>query len=129
MQTKSVSASQSKSVQFDHIKKKIQQNQSRMKLKQSYTTVCKKTSTAIKSTITFFKKSVFTMQRIVSLGVSLVLLLVIVLFIGIFAALSGSSTISVPYEPLSAEVLAYQELVEQYAKEYEMEDYVSIILA
>lgn len=64
------------------------------------------------------------MQRIVSLGVSLVLLLVIVLFIGIFAALSGSSTISVPYEPLSVEVLAYQELVEQYAKEYEMEDYV-----
>lgn len=64
-----------------------------------------------------------------SLGVSLVLLLVIVLFIGIFAALSGSSTISVPYEPLSAEVLAYQELIEQYAKEYEMEDYVAIILA
>lgn len=33
MQTKSVSASQSKSVQSDHIKKMIQQNQSRMKLK------------------------------------------------------------------------------------------------
>lgn len=129
MQTKSVSASQSKSVQFDHIKKMIQQNQSRMKLKQSFVTVRKKTSAAFKSTVTLFKKSVFTMQRIVSLGVSLVLLLVIVLFIGIFAALSCSSTISVPYEPLSAEVLAYQELVEQYAKEYEMEDYVSIILA
>lgn len=79
--------------------------------------------------VTLFKKSVFTVQRIVSLGISLVLLLVIVLFIGIFAVLSNSSTISVPYEPLSAEVLGYQKLVEQYAKEYDMKDYVVIILA
>lgn len=130
LQTKSVRVSQAKSVQLEHIKKKmIQQKQSRMKLKQSYTNVRKKISTAFKGTVTFFKKSVFTIQRIVSLGVSLVLLLVITLFIGIFAALSGSSTISVPYEPLSTEVLAYQELVEQYAKEYAMEDYVAIILA
>ena len=120
---------QIKSVQLEHIKKKmIQQNQARMKLKQSFSTAHKKASTAFKGTVTFFKKSVFTIQRIVSLGVSLVLLLVITLFIGIFAALSGSSTISAPYEPLSTEVLGYRKLVEQYAKEYEMEEYVAIIL-
>lgn len=130
LQTKSVRVSHAKSVQLEHIKKKmIQQKQSRMKLKQSYTNVRKKISTAFKGTVTFFKKSVFTIQRIVSLGVSLVLLLVITLFIGIFAALSGSSTISAPYEPLSTEVLGYQKLVKQYAMEYEMEDYVAIILA
>lgn len=130
LQTKSVRVSQAKSVQLEHIKKKmIQQNQARMKLKQSFSTAHKKASTAFKGTLTFFKKSVFTIQRIVSLGVSLVLLLVITLFIGIFAALSGSSTISAPYEPLSTEVLGYQKLVEQYAMEYEMEDYVAIILA
>ena len=58
-----------------------------------------------------------------------ILLLVFLLFIGVFAALSDNSSVSSTNAPLSAEVLTYTDTIEKYAKQYEMEDYVSIIQA
>ena len=88
-----------------------------------------KVTSGLKASFQFIKKSVLSINRLLSLGTTLILLLVITLFIGVFAALSDNSTIGSTYEPLSPEVIAYQETIEKYAKQYDMEDYVPIISA
>ena len=92
-------------------------------------TITSKVTSGLKMNIQFIKKSVLSINRLLSLGTALILLLVITLFIGVFAALSDNSTIGSIYEPLSPEVIAYQETIEKYAKQFEMEDYVPIIQA
>ena len=92
-------------------------------------TIRSKATSGLKASFQFIKKSVLSINRLLSLGTALILLLVITLFIGVFAALSDNSTVGSTYEPLSPEVIAYQETIEKYAKQYEMEDYVPIISA
>ena len=92
-------------------------------------TIRSKVTSGLKASFQFIKKSVLSINRLLSLGTALILLLVITLFIGVFAALSDNSTVSSTYEPLSPEVIAYQETIEKYAKQYDMEDYVPIISA
>ena len=92
-------------------------------------TIRSKATSGLKASFQFIKKSVLSINRILSLGTALILLLVITLFIGVFAALSDNSTVGSTYEPLSPEVIAYQETIEKYAKQYDMEDYVPIISA
>lgn len=92
-------------------------------------TIRSKVTSGLKASFQFIKKSVLSINRLLSLGSALILLLVITLFIGIFAALSDNSTVGSTYEPLSPEVIAYQETIKKYAKQYEMEDYVPIISA
>ena len=92
-------------------------------------TIRSKATSGLKASFQFIKKSVLSINRLLSLGTALILLLVITLFIGVFAALSDNSTVGSIYEPLSPEVIAYQETIEKYAKQYDMEDYVPIISA
>lgn len=92
-------------------------------------TIRSKITSGLKASFQFIKKSVLSINRLLSLGTALILLLVITLFIGVFAALSDNSTVGSIYEPLSPEVIAYQETIEKYAKQYDMEDYVPIISA
>ena len=92
-------------------------------------TIRSKITSGLKASFQFIKKSVLSINRLLSLGTTLILLLVIPLFIGVFAALSDNSTVGSIYEPLSPEVIAYQETIEKYAKQYDMEDYVPIISA
>lgn len=92
-------------------------------------TIRSKITSGLKASFQFIKKSVLSINRLLSLGTTLILLLVITLFIGVFAALSDNSTVGSIYEPLSPEVIAYQETIEKYAKQYDMEDYVPIISA
>ena len=92
-------------------------------------TIRSKVTSDLKASFQFIKKSVLSINRLLSLGTALILLLVITLFIGVFAALSDNSTVGSTYEPLSPEVIAYQETIEKYAKQYDMEDYVPIISA
>lgn len=92
-------------------------------------TIRSKVTSGLKASFQFIKKSVLSINRLLSLGTALILLLVITLFIGVFAALSDNSTVGSIYEPLSPEVIAYQETIEKYAKKYGMEDYVPIISA
>lgn len=60
--------------------------------------------------------------------VILILIIIVVLFGAAFGLVSGGSTNSA-YLPLSDEVLAYTETIEEYAEKYDMEDYVVIIQA
>ncbi len=92
-------------------------------------TIRSKVTSGLKASFQFIKKTVLSINRLLSLGTALILLLVITLFIGVFAALSDNSTVGSIYEPLSPEVIAYQETIEKYAKQYDMEDYVPIISA
>lgn len=92
-------------------------------------TIPSKATSGLKASFQFIKKSVLSINRLLSLGTALILLLVITLFIGVFAALSDNSTVGNIYEPLSPEVITYQETIEKYVKQFDMEDYVPIISA
>lgn len=83
----------------------------------------------LKGSFTFIRRTALSVSNLIGAGISLILLLVLLLFIGVFAALSDNSSVSSTNAPLSAEVLAYTDTIEKYAKQYEMEDYVPIIQA
>lgn len=83
----------------------------------------------LKGSLTFIKRTALSVSNLIGAGISLILLLVLLLFIGVFAALSDNSSVSSTNAPLSAEVLAYTDTIEKYAKQYEMEDYIPIIQA
>lgn len=83
----------------------------------------------LKGSLTFIRRTALSVSNLIGAGISLILLLVLLLFIGVFAALSDNSSVSSTNAPLSAEVLAYTNTIEKYAKQYEMEDYVPIIQA
>lgn len=82
-----------------------------------------------KGTYHVVKKNVTGVNNIVTMGTGLIVLIVIVLFIGVFSALSDDSSVDTSSAYVSEEVLAYTETIEKYAKEYEIEDYVSLIQA
>lgn len=83
----------------------------------------------LKGSFTFIRRTALSVSNLIGAGISLILLLLLLLFIGVFAALSDNSSVSSTNAPLSAEVLAYTDTIEKYAKQYEMEDYVPIIQA
>lgn len=83
----------------------------------------------LKGSFAFIRRTALSVSNLVGAGISLILLLVLLLFIGIFAALSDNSSVSSTNAPLSTEVLAYTDTIEKYAKQYEMDDYVPIIQA
>ena len=83
----------------------------------------------LKRSFTFIRRTALSVSNLIGAGISLVLLLVLLLFIGVFAALSDNSSVSSTNAPLSTEVLAYTDTIEKYAKQYEMDDYVPIIQA
>lgn len=83
----------------------------------------------LKGSLIFIKRTALSVSNLIGAGISLILLLVLLLFIGVFAALSDNSSVSSTNAPLSVEVLAYTDTIEKYAKQYEMEDYIPIIQA
>lgn len=83
----------------------------------------------IKTTFIAVKKAVTALPSLAWAGIGLILLLVIALFIGVFSAFSSSSTILPGTVSLSEEVLAHTETIEKYAKQYDIEDYVTILQA
>lgn len=83
----------------------------------------------LKAFFIFVRRTILSISNLIGAGISFILLLVLLLFIGVFAALSDNSSVSSTNAPLNAEVLAYTDTIEKYAKQYEMEDYVPIIQA
>lgn len=83
----------------------------------------------IKTTFIAVKKAVTALPSLVWAGIGLILLLVVALFIGVFSAFSSSSVILPGTASLSEEVLAHTETIEKYAKQYDIEDYVTILQA
>lgn len=84
---------------------------------------------AFGKTFSFIRRSVTSLKNVVSFGIGLIIMVVIVLFIGIFASLSDDSTVNSATEPLSVEVIEYRDTITKFAKQYDMEEYVSLIQA
>ena len=74
-------------------------------------------------------KAVHGISHLWSYRTGLIILVVITLFIGVFACLSDNGGINSEIEPLSAEVLAYEETITKYAEQFKIEDYVPILEA
>lgn len=83
----------------------------------------------IKKPLLFLSKTLNELSKLWSYGTGLILILVICLFIGVFGSLSNNNNINTENSPLSAEVLAYEGIITQYAIQYGIEEYVPIIEA
>ena len=71
----------------------------------------------IKKLISFVKKPIAIMNHLISYGTGMIILIVIVLFIGVFSALSDDSSVNTSVEGLNSEVIAYTPVIEKYALE------------
>lgn len=89
----------------------------------------KSTTKVIKTSIEVVKKSVSTLNTLFSFGTGLILLLVVTLFIGTFSVLAQDGGSNSEIVSLSEEVIAYEDTIRKYAKEYDIEDYVSLLQA
>ena len=89
----------------------------------------KSTTKVIKTSIEVVKKSVSTLNTLFSFGTGLILLLVVTLFIGTFSVLAQDGGSNSEIVALSEEVIAYEDTIRKYAKEYDIEDYVSLLQA
>lgn len=97
--------------------------------KETSSAISKGTVKVLKGTFSAVKKAVTGVNNIISIGTGGIVLIVIVLFIGVFSALSDDSAINSATLPVSNEVLEYKPVIEHYAKQYEMEEYVTLIMA
>lgn len=86
-------------------------------------------SRVIKKPLLILSKTFNGLSKLWSYGTGLILILVICLFIGVFGSLSNNNNINTESSPLSAEVLAYEGIITQYAIQYGIEEYVPIIEA
>lgn len=86
-------------------------------------------SKMIKKPLLILSKTLNGLSKLWSYGTGLILILVICLFIGVFGSLSNNNNINTENSPLSAEVLAYEGIITQYAIQYGIEEYVPIIEA
>ena len=91
--------------------------------------VVKSTTKVIKTSIEVVKKSVSAMNTLFSFGTGLILLLVVTLFIGTFSVLAQDGGSNSEIVSLSDEVIAYEDTIRKYAKEYDIEDYVTLLQA
>lgn len=101
-------------------------------LKQNTQNLKKTPSTGIKffkGTVNVLKRSITGINQFITLGMGLILLIVITLFIGVFSALSDDSSVENGTMYVSTEVLSYTNIIEKYAKEYDIADYVPLIQA
>ena len=86
-------------------------------------------SKIFKKPLLILSKTLNGLSKLWSYGTGLILILVICLFIGVFGSLSNNNNINTVNSPLSAEVLAYEGIITQYASHYGIEEYVPIIEA
>ena len=103
--------------------KKAQQNSSRIKKGIGHL------GNGIKNTFKVVKVAVTSVQNILSIGGTFILLVVLALFFGVFSALADDSSVNSALLSVSPEVLAYSDTVSKYAKKYDIEDYVGVINA
>lgn len=103
--------------------KEAQQNSSRIKKGIGHL------GNGIKNTFKVVKVAVTSVQNILSIGGTFILLVVLALFFGVFSALADDSSVNSAMQSVSPEVLAYSDTVSKYAKEYDIEDYVGVINA
>lgn len=83
----------------------------------------------LKGTVNTVKKAVSGVNNIITMGMGLIILIVITLFIGVFSALSDDSSVDTSSMYVSEDVIAYTKVIEKYAKEYDISDYVPLVQA
>jgi hypothetical protein len=83
----------------------------------------------LKGTVSTVKKAVSGVNNIMTMGMGLIILIVITLFIGVFSALSDDSSVDTSSMYVSEEVISYTKVIEKYAKESDISDYVPLIQA
>lgn len=91
--------------------------------------IIQNTTHAIKKSFHIVKKGVSTLNTLFSFGTGLILLIVITLFVGTFSVLAQDGGSNSEIVSLSEEVIAYEDTIRKYAKEYDIEDYVSLLQA
>ena len=91
--------------------------------------IIQNTTHVIKKSFHIVKKGVSTLNTLFSFGTGLILLIVITLFIGTFSVLAQDGGSNSEIVSLSDEVIAYEDTIRKYAKEYDIEDYVSLLQA
>ena len=91
--------------------------------------IIQNTTHAIKKSFHIVKKGVSTLNTLFSFGTGLILLIVITLFVGTFSVLAQDGGPNSEIVSLSEEVIAYEDTIRKYAKEYDIEDYVSLLQA
>lgn len=68
-------------------------------------------------------------STIFGIGGAFIVLVVFVLFIGLFASLAGGSGSNTATSNIAPEVFQYEELVEKYTKQYEIPEYKNLVFA
>ena len=79
--------------------------------------------------INIIKRGINTISSLYNYGISILILIIITLFIGVFGSLYDDGGINQEIIPLSNEVLAYEETITNYANQYNIKDYVPILEA
>lgn len=82
-----------------------------------------------KMTYTIFKTAFISISSLISLGTGILLLLVITLFIGVFGSLSDNSLYGIAVSQLTEEVLAYTDVINEYAEQYDILEFTPLVQA
>ena len=88
-----------------------------------------KTSQFVTKTAEIIRKTASGMNTLISLCTGLILVIVLTLFIGTFSVLAQDGGSNSLIQPLSDEVLAYEDTIRKYAEENGIEDYLAILEA
>lgn len=107
-------------------KKKSNEKTEKIKFQSFYNTYKLKNTNRI---VEIIKKSVLKVDHLLSFGGTLILMICMSLFIGCFSALANDSHSMPAFVNVSDEVLAYKDTIEKYCKQYEIADYVSVVMA
>lgn len=83
----------------------------------------------IQNSFTFIKKSATSLNSLIYASTGLILIVIISLFLGVFASLSDHSVTGTSIIKVSDEVLSYNELIYKYADQYDVGEYVPLIQA
>ncbi len=124
-----------KKINYYHLKMKeiaIDRYKKRKLKKSSQKTIQKSTNGAVtlsKNVYKITKMIVKGVPKLVSIGTGLLLLCTIALFIGVFGALSYDTRVDSSTMNLSQDVIEYRMIIEQYAKKYNIEEYVPLVQA
>lgn len=91
--------------------------------------ICNAPFTIMKFSLNVLKKTALSINNIIFYSSCFILLLVMILYIGAFSSLSNNTVFATTYTPLSKEVLDHTAIIEKYAKQYDIEDYIPLIQA
>ena len=83
----------------------------------------------ISTSFNVVKKAVSGINALLSFGTGVILIVIMTLFIGTFSVLAQDGGNNSTIQPLSPEVIAYEETITRYAEENGIEDYVPILEA